>query len=83
MAESSGTLYLFDTATVEQIAEVDTSGLDVLFPEGIGWTEVLDCRIPPYTENSIEENCHLAEHVRKQFILVTEDQIKDETPPSA
>lgn len=82
MAESSKRLYLFDTATVEQIAEVESAGLDVLFPDSIGWTQVLDCRIPPYTDKSIEENCHIAEHVRKQFILVTDSQIQDETPPT-
>jgi len=81
MANSSEQLYLFDTTTDEQIAEVESEGLDVFFPSGIGWTQVLDCRIPPYTEKSIEENCHIAEHVRKEYILVTDDQIRDETPP--
>lgn len=82
MSSSSEPFFLFDSTSVEEIAEVTSSGLDVYFPEGIGWPEVLDCRIPPYTEKSIEENCHFADHVRKPYILVTADQRRDETRPS-
>lgn len=77
----SGQLYLYDTATVSQAHKAEQTGLDVFFPPGIGWTEVLDCRIAPYTGKSIEENCAFASHVRKSYILVTEDQVATTTLP--
>jgi hypothetical protein len=77
----SGTFYLYDSETHQQVAEVEAEGLDLFFPDFVdGWTDVLDCRITPYNSNSIEENCHIAEHVRKPFILVTPAQAKAEAP---
>ena len=78
----AGPLYLYDTSTLAQTHEVEQEGLDVLFPEGIGWTEVLDCRIAPYDSRSIELNCEYAMGVRKLFILVTESQVAQSTPPT-
>lgn len=77
----SGELYLYDTATASQSHQVEQRGLDVFFPHGISWSEVLDCRITPYTEKSLEENCEYASQVRKSFILVTEDQVASATLP--
>lgn len=82
MATSGSKLYLYDTAAVARTHTVTQEGLDVFFPPGISWTEVLDCRIHPYTGKSLEENCDYATHVRKLFILVTEDQVAKSTPPS-
>lgn len=77
-------LYLYDTSTGERFAEVDHDGLDIYFPEDVhGWSDVLDCRPEPYADQSIEDNCHFAEHVHKKFILVSEAQIARQTPPSS
>ena len=75
-------LYLYETDTCAQYAEVEQEGLDVFFPPEVGgWSDVLDCRIAPYTEQSLEENCHYASHVRKFYILVTHEQVEQSTPP--
>lgn len=79
----AGTLYLYETSSVAQAFSVEQDGLDVLFPRGIGWTDVLDCRIAPYTGQSIEANCDFAIHVRKRYILVTGEQVANSTPPTA
>ena len=79
---TTGTLYLYETSSGEQYAEVEQDGLDVYFPSEVrGWSDVLDCRIPPYDGKSIEENCEYAIHVRKFYILVTEAQVEQSTPP--
>lgn len=76
-------LYLYETETCSQSGEAEQEGLDVFFPPHVdGWPDVLDCRIPPYTERSLEENCEYASHVRKYYILVTEAQVKKSTPPT-
>jgi len=73
-------LYLYDTASCQQFAEVEAQGLDVFFPDSVrGWADVLDCRIPPYDSRTLEENCEYATHVRKFYILVAQSQIP-ETP---
>lgn len=78
---SSGKLYLYDTTTGAQFGTADQDGLDVFFPVGVrGWADVLDCRISPYTEQSLEENCEYAVGVRKFFILVTEQQVEASRP---
>lgn len=80
MADSS--LYLYDASTGEQLDTVERSGLDVFFPPQVaGWTDVLDCREAPYTEQSIADNCAYALRVHKKFILVEGSQIAQETPP--
>jgi hypothetical protein len=79
----SGKLYLYETESCTRFAEVESQGLDVFFPHSVhGWSEVLDCRIAPYDSQSLEENCEYAEHVRKLYILVTESQVAQSTPPT-
>ena len=74
-------LYLYDAKTGEQMTTIERSGLDVFFPpEVAGWTDVLDCREEPYTEQSIADNCSYALRVHKKYILVAESQIAQETP---
>lgn len=74
MADS--TFYLFDTESYQQVDTAHGHAGDVTFPAHIGnWTEVLDCRHTPYTEQSIEENCNIARHVRKKYILINQDQL--------
>jgi hypothetical protein len=76
-----GTFHLYESESQQQVAEVESEGLDLFFPDFVdGWTDVLDCRITPYTSNSIEENCHIAEHVRKPYILVTHAQSEADRP---
>ncbi len=75
MSANSDELLLIDVHTGSTLAEVETSGLDVFFPAGIGWTEVLDGRIAPYTEQAIEDVCHFAEHCRKEYVLVGRSQL--------
>lgn len=76
-------LYLYDARTAEQAGSAESTGLDVFFPGHIGgWTDVLDCREEPYTEQSIVENCTYALRVHKKYILVGESQIAQETPPT-
>lgn len=54
--------------------EVEVEGLDVFFPDHVdGWSDVLDCRIPPYTEQTLDEIRDFASHVRKTFVLVKAD----------
>lgn len=78
----AGKLYLYDTKSGAQTHSPSQEGLDVMFPDGIGWTEVLDCRIAPYESKSIEANCEYAQGVRKYYILVTEAQVAKSTPPT-
>jgi hypothetical protein len=74
-------LLLFDAATAEDAGPVSSVGLDVFFPEHVaGWTDVLDCREPPYTEKSIADNCAFARRVHKKFILVEASQVAHEHP---
>jgi hypothetical protein len=72
---SDSTLYLVDSDTKSLHGEARRDGQDVVFPEDInGWTDVMDCRGEPYAEKSVEENCELAHHVRKFYILITPEQ---------
>lgn len=73
-------LLLFDTHTTAEVASVDQQGLDVFFPPEITWSDVLDCRIPPYDDRSVEENCAYAVGVRKAYILVTAENVSRSTP---
>lgn len=83
-SHSQDALHLFDTETFEKVATVQTQGLDVIFPEFVrGWSDVLDSRIAPYTEQSIEEICNFAHHVHKKFILVTDAQASKNKLPSS
>jgi hypothetical protein len=79
MADS--TLYLYTTDDCQRFDKADLDGKDVVFPPSVnGWTDVLDCRCEPYDEKSLEENCDIAAHVRKKYILVSEDQVSIEAP---
>lgn len=72
-------LLLYDSGTAEQVGEAEIVEQNLRTPEEIyGWKDVMDCRHPPYTDNSVEENCHLADHVRKPYILVEASQVEDE-----
>jgi len=63
-------LELFETTNYGSVARVRATGLDVAFPDGITWSEVLDCRIEPFSSKSVEENCMFAHHVHKFYILM-------------
>ncbi|QED27285.1 hypothetical protein FRD01_08520 [Microvenator marinus] len=67
-------LKLYDALQVSHVADVKTSGLDVLFPQGITWSEVLDCRITPFSDQTVEENCEFATEVHKFYILRAPEQ---------
>jgi len=72
-------LLLFDSETAERVGEAEVVEQNLRTPGDIrGWKEVMDCRHPPYTDHSLEENCELADHVRKPYILVEASQIVDE-----
>lgn len=74
-------LYLYTTEDCARFGEARGRGGDVEFPPAVhGWTEVLDCRVEPYTAKSLAENCDLAHHVRKKYILVGDDQLSKEHP---
>lgn len=85
MASAQDTkLHLFDVQTFEKVATVEPKGLDVPFPDFVrGWSDVLDSRLSPYTEQTIEEICHFADHVNKKYILVTDDQASKDKLPSS
>ena len=77
-------LILFDTETHREAGRAHLEGNDVVFPDNIlGWTDVMDCRHEPYTDHSIDENCELAHHVRKPYILVTPEQVESDSPTEA
>lgn len=70
-------LVIIDTEDHARAGEARTSGQDVEFPDFVdGWTDVMDCRHPPYTEQSIDENCEIAHHVRKPYILVAPSRLE-------
>ena len=71
MSTSSNSCSLYNSETQERLNDVIVDGLDVIFPDFVhGWSDVLDCRIPPYTGLTVEENCNFAIGVRKYYILV-------------
>ncbi|MGM0555114.1 MAG: hypothetical protein ACQEVA_01935 [Myxococcota bacterium] len=81
MADSK--LYLYETDECQRFDQATLEGKDVVFPATVnGWTDVMDCRCEPYDEKSLEENCDIASHVRKKYILVSEDQVSSENPTS-
>lgn len=56
---------------------------DVDFPTFIdGWTDILDCRHPPYSDQSLETNCEFAEHVRKPYLLVPAERLEEDEAPA-
>mgnify|MGYP006279624879 CR=1 FL=1 len=72
-------LIIIDTDTHREVGEAFADGQDVSFPPFVaGWTDVLDCRHPPYTDKTIDENCELAHHVRKPLILVEPSQLQSD-----
>ena len=83
MSSSNAVLYLYEAVNEKnpdepaQVAQVEIDGLDVYFPDHVdGWTDVLDCRVEPYTEKTLRENSIFAHHVHKQYILVSADQVE-------
>lgn len=80
MTSDNSDLFLYTSKTGEQFASVTATPMDVKFPPGIRWTDVLDCRISPFTTQPLEEVCEFAQHVNKPYILVTGTQITDSTP---
>lgn len=75
------TFYLFKAEDLTQTASVKGHAGDVDFPASVNdWTEVMDCRHTPYTEQSLAENCEVALGVRKKYILVNEAQLSKEHP---
>lgn len=84
MSSSHNQLFLYDAFSEEKLTQIEAQGLDVFFPDYIrGWSDVLDCRAEPYPSKSIHENCHFAQHVHKNYILVSASQIAKETLPSS
>lgn len=74
-------LFLYSTDDCTRFDQAEIQGNDVVFPPTVnGWTDVLDCRHEPYDEKTLEENCDIAVHVRKKYILVDEDQVSIENP---
>ena len=74
-------LLLFNASNADEVGPVQSTGLDVYFPDHVGgWSDVLDCREAPYTERSIAENCAFARRVHKKFILVEAAQVAQEKP---
>lgn len=74
-------LVIVDTEGQTSVGDARASGQDVEFPSFIdGWTDILDARHPPYTDQSLEELCSLAHHVRKPYLLVEPSQIEDDEP---
>lgn len=75
------TFYLFKAEDASRAGHANGHAGDVDFPTSVGgWTEVLDCRHTPYTEQTIAENCEFALGVRKVYILVNEAQLSKEHP---
>ncbi|MFB6372102.1 MAG: hypothetical protein ABEN55_03075 [Bradymonadaceae bacterium] len=73
------TLHLYETETCDYVGDAEMTGQEVKFPDFIdGWPDVLDCRPPPYTDKSLDENCDFAVHVRKPYILVDASESEDD-----
>lgn len=74
-------LFLYHADDCARFAEVGGAGMDLVFPPNVrDWTDVLDCRVEPYIEKSLAENCDIAHHVRKRYILVSDEQVSKEHP---
>lgn len=72
-------LLLYETESCEKVGEAEETDQDIVFPDFVdGWPDVLDCRHPPYTDQSLDENCDFAVHVRKPYILVDASQVEDD-----
>ena len=81
MSANSTDLVLIDVHSGDIFAEVEATNIDVFFPSGIQWTDVLDGRITPYTEQAIEDVCHFAEHCRKDYVLAKRSQLNQVEAP--
>ena len=52
---------------------------DVDFPKEVrGWSDVLDCRLHPYSEKDLAALRHYGTHVNKRFLLVEGDLLERE-----
>lgn len=83
MSSAHTTLFLYEAISEHdpdapaQHGQAEADGLDVYFPKSVdGWTDVLDCRVEPYTEKTLRENSIFAYHVHKKYILVGPDQVE-------
>lgn len=71
---------LIDVETCTRAGTASEGDRDVDFPSFVdGWTDILDCRHSPYTDQSLEEICEFADHVRKPFLLVPAGRYGDES----
>lgn len=72
-----GNLFVVRVSDGETTGPLGGSRGDVEFPSEVrGWSDVLDCRHPPYTEKDIAALRHYGVHVNKLFLLVPEATIK-------
>ena len=75
---SSNDLVLVSSDTMETLDTVKADGLDVFLPDyTLGWSLVLDCRIPPYDKQDLESLCAFAKGVRKDFLLLNQKDLKN------
>ncbi|MBH25622.1 MAG: hypothetical protein CMH57_14460 [Myxococcales bacterium] len=80
----SGSLFIIDVDTGEQLGPIQGDKGDVSFPERVrGWSDVLDCRHEPYQEMPLPTLRHYAHHVHKFFLLVDEGYIASYVSASA
>ena len=66
---SDGELTLIDT-NGQPAGAVTLDGTEVVLPEGMGWTWIMDERHEPYASMERDELLHRAEHARKRYVLV-------------
>ena len=72
----SGRMFLINRKSGERFGPLAGEKGDVQFPSQVrGWGDVLDCRHVPYTEKSIDELKHFAEHIHKDFFLIDDHHI--------
>ena len=80
MTQESPDLFLIHVEHGARLGPVKASRGDVEFPAEVrGWSEVLDCRVRPYTDKSLDELLHFGNHVHKVYLLVYEGQLLSET----
>jgi hypothetical protein len=52
---------------------------DVVFPVAVrGWSDVLDCRLHPYSEKTLDDLRHYGVHVNKPYLLVSSSLLERE-----
>ena len=69
------TFFLVDVKTGTRRPVIER-GMDITFPDDVhGWTEILDCRHPPYDSMTLDTLLERAHGVHKHYVLVSEDQL--------